>query len=97
MTHGFIDVKPNSNTTLVGIQAYVDKLLAYKNLHYMKDSEGNDIIDQEGNKMDIGWYTSIVVGPDPVLISDVLGTYYGSVAIAYVALNARIKFRISTY
>lgn len=91
MTHGFIDVKPNSNTTLVGIQAYVDKLLAYKNLHYMKDNEGNDIIDQEGNRMDIGWYTSIVVGPDPVLISDTLGTYYGSAAIAYAALNAGLK------
>ena len=91
MTHGFIDVKPNSNTTLVGIQKYVDKLLAYDNDHYMKDSDGNEIIDTEGNKMDIGWYTSIVVGPEPVMISDTLGTWYGSPSIAYAALNGTLK------
>ena len=91
MTHGFIDVKPNSNTTLVGIQQYVDKLLTYNNTHYMMDSEGNDIVDKEGNKMDIGWYTSVIVGPEPVIVSDTLGTYYGSPAIAYAALNASLK------
>ena len=91
MTHGFIDVKPNSNTTLVGIQQYVDNLLTYNNTHYMMDSEGNDIVDKEGNKMDIGWYTSVVVGPEPVMVSDTLGTYYGSPAIAYAALNASLK------
>lgn len=91
MTHGFIDVKPNSNTTLVGIQKYVDQLLKYNNTHYMKDDNGDDIVDAEGKKMDIGWYTSIVVGPEPVMISDTLGTYYGSPAIAYAALNAAIK------
>ena len=91
MTHGFIDVKPNSNTTLVGIQKYVDKLLTYDNDHYMKDSDGNEIVDTEGNKMDIGWYTSIVVGPEPVMVSDTLATWYGSPAIAYAALNASLK------
>lgn len=91
MTHGFIDVKPNSNTTLVGIQKYVAKLLEYNNIHYMKDAEGNDIVDKDGNKMDLGWYTSVVVGPEPVVISDTLGTYYGSPAIAYAALNASLK------
>jgi len=91
MTHGFIDVKPNSNTTLVGIQKYVDGLLKYNNVHYMKDADGNDIVDKDGNKMDLGWYTSVVVGPEPVVISDTLGTYYGSPAIAYAALNAALK------
>ena len=91
MTHGFIDVKPNSNTTLVGIQKHVDKLVSMPNLHYMRDFEGNDITDSDGNKMDIGWYTSIVVGPEPVMVSDTLGTYYGSPAIAYAALCASLK------
>lgn len=91
MTHGFIDVKPNSNTTLVGIQKYVDKLLALDNIHYMKDDKGNEIADQDGKKMDLGWYTSIVVGPEPVMVSDTLGTYYGSPSIAYAALNGIIK------
>jgi hypothetical protein len=91
MTHGFIDVKPNSNTTLVGIQKHVEALLKYDNIHYMKDAEGNDIVDANGNKMDLGWYTSVVVGPEPVMISDTLGTYYGSPAIAYAALNGNLK------
>ena len=91
MTHGFIDVKPNSNTTLVGIQKYVNNLLGYNNIHYMRDAEGNDIIDSQGSKMDLGWYTSVVAGPDPVMVSDTLGTYYGSAAIAYAALNASLK------
>ena len=91
MTHGFIDVKPNSNTTLVGIQKHTNKLLGYNNIHYMRDAEGNDIVDSQGNKMDLGWYTSVVAGPDPVMVSDTLGTYYGSAAIAYAALNASLK------
>ena len=91
MTHGFIDVKPNSNTTLKGIQEYVAKLLKYNNIHYMIDADGNDIVDAEGNKMDIGWYTSVVVGPEPVMSSDTLGTYYGSPAIAYAALCGSLK------
>ena len=91
MTHGFIDVKPNSNTTLKGIQEHVSKLLKYNNIHYMMDAEGNDIVDAEGNKMDIGWYTSLVVGPEPVMISDTLGTYYGSPALAYAALCGSLK------
>lgn len=90
MVHGYIDVKPNTNTTLVGIQSYVDKLLAYSNTHYMKDNDGDIIYDEDNNPMDIGWYTSVVVGPEPICSSTTLGTYYGSPAIAYAALNATL-------
>lgn len=91
MTHGFIDWKPNTNTTLVGIQKYVAEILAYDNTHYIKDENGDEIVDENGNKMDIGWYTSLVVGPDVACVSDTLGNYYGSPAIAYAALNAKLK------
>ncbi len=92
MTHGFIDVKPNSNTTLVGIDAYVAKLVnTHTNIYYMEDSEGNVLYDSDNKPMDIGWYTSVVVGPEPVMTSDTLGTYYGSPAIAYAALNAVLQ------
>lgn len=91
MTHGFIDVKPNSNTTMVGIDAYVAKLVNnHNNIYYMTDSNGDVIYDSDNKPMDIGWYTSVVVGPEVVMTSDVLGTYYGSPAIAYAALNAVI-------
>ena len=91
MVHGFIDMKPNTNTTLVGIQNYVEKLLAYDNIHYMKDNDGNVIYDENNEPMDIGWYTSAVVGPEPICTSPTLGNYYGSPAIAYAALNANLK------
>ena len=91
MVHGFMDVKPNTNTTLVGIQNYVEKLLQYNNVHYMKDAEGNIIYDENKSPLDIGWYTSVVVGPEPICVSPTLGNYYGSPAIAYAALNANLK------
>lgn len=91
MVHGFMDVKPNTNTTLIGIQNYVEKLLAYDNNHYIKDVDGNIIYDEDKNPMDIGWYTSVVVGPEPICTSPTLGNYYGSPAIAYAALNANLK------
>lgn len=90
MTHGFIDVKPNTNTTLVGIQKWVDKLLALPNEFLMRDNEGNVIYDEDNNPMDIGWYTSCVVGAQPLCTSATLGNYYGSPAIAYAALNASL-------
>lgn len=86
MTHGFIDVKPNTNTTLKGVQKYVDDLMNYDTVLYIKDREGNELVDSNGEKMEIGWYTSLVVGPEPIMSSDTLGTYYGSPAIAYAAL-----------
>ena len=92
MTHGFIDVKPNSNTTLVGIDQYVNKLLKkHPNVYYMQDADGNVVYDSNEQPMDIGWYTSVVAGPEPIMVSDRLGTYYGSPAIAYAALNANLE------
>lgn len=95
MTHGFIDMKPNTNTTLVGIQNYVAKLLAYDNTFYMVDQNGDIIYDEENKPMDIGWYTSAVVGPEPICTSNTLGNYYGSAAIAYAALNANLTAQSS--
>lgn len=57
----------------------------------MQDQDGTILVDSEGTKMDIGWYTSIVVGPDPIMVSDKLGRYYGSAAIAYAALCKSLK------
>ena len=92
MTHGFIDVKPNSNTTLVGIDKYVSNLInGRSNTYYMLDADGEIVYDEDDNPMDIGWYTSVVVGPEPVMQSPKTGTYYGSPAIAYAALNAVIE------
>lgn len=77
---GLIDMKPNPNTTLKGVQEYTEKLLQYNNLHYMKDSTGKLITDSEGNTMDIGWYTTAVAGPDPLVNGE-----YVSPALCYGA------------
>lgn len=97
MTHGFIDVKPNSNTTLIGIQNWVDKLMNLPNTFLIRDYKtGEVVVDDKKNPMDIGWYTSCIVGPQPVCQSDTIGTYYGSAAIAYAALTASIKVQSGT-
>lgn len=93
MTHGFIDVKPNSNTTLKGVEKYAQKLLSYNNIHYMKDYEGNLLTDDDGKYIDIGWYTTLVVGPEVIMSSDTIGKYYGSPAIAYAALCGQIAIK----
>lgn len=90
MTHGFMDMKPCQNTRMEGIQDYVAKLLRYDNTNFMQNKEGEVIYDEDNKPMDIGWYTSVVVGPDPVMVSDTMGTYYGSPAIAYAALVASL-------
>lgn len=90
MVHGFIDVKPCVNTTLVGIQRWVEHVTNLPNLFYMRDLEGEIILDEDKKPMDIGWYTTCVVGPQPVCMSDTLGTYYGSPSLCYAALNASI-------
>ena len=93
MTHGLIDMKPCSNRSLMGVQKYVQNAIAWSNAHnpmYMLDLNGEPFTDTEGNKREIGWYTSVVIGPEVIMTSDKLGTYYGSPAIAYGALNANI-------
>lgn len=82
-THGLIDMTPNSNPTLKGVQEYFKRVSAYKNIFYMLDENGDVIYDDKGKPMDIGWYTSLGVGPEPIIVSDTLGTYYGSPALAY--------------
>jgi hypothetical protein len=53
---------------------------------YMLDLNGEPFTDTQGNKREIGWYTSVVIGPEVIMTSDKLGTYYGSPAIAMVLL-----------
>lgn len=92
MTHGIIDMKPNSNTTMIGVSNYVNKLLEYDPLMYIRDyATGEDLTDENGKKMDIGCYTSCVVGPTPIMISDKLGQYNASPAIAYAAKCAQLS------
>lgn len=93
MTHGLIDMKPCSNRSLIGVQKYVQNAIAWSKTHnpmYMLDLNGEPFTDTQGNKREIGWYTSVVIGPEVIMTSDKLGTYYGSPAIAYGALNANI-------
>jgi hypothetical protein len=98
MTHGFIDVKPNPNTTLSGVNAYTKRLMAWSEANipcYMTDDSGTPIADNEGKYMELGWYVSVVAGPEIIMSSSTLGTYYGSPAIAYAALNATLAAQSS--
>ena len=89
-TLGVISTRPCENTSLKGISEYVSRTLAYENLYYMRDTEGNFILGSDGKPMDLGMYISVVAGPEVQFTSYTLGRHYIDPSIAYVGLNATI-------
>lgn len=86
-TLGAIAMKPNRNTSLAGVQDYAKHVAGFKNLFYMKDQDGNLVLDSDGNPMDLGMYLSVVAGPEIEERDSSIGSYYANAAIDYVAMN----------
>lgn len=84
-TLGAIPVAPCNNTSLLGVQSYVKKLLNYANTYPLRDSDGNLILDDESNPIDIGKYIHVVAGPDPLVMNSELGVVTGNPAVQFVA------------
>jgi hypothetical protein len=91
ITLGAIDVKPCADTTLAGIKAYGEHLASMPNTYLMRDDVGNIMVDSENQPIDLGGFLSVVGGPEPVHVTKNLGRYFGSAAVAYVALNSTIN------
>ena len=89
-TLGAIAMKPNTDTSLAGVQEYVKDVCAFNNLFYMKDENGSVILDSDGNPMDLGKFISVVAGPEIKVTDSSAGIYYGNPAIDYVALNSTL-------
>lgn len=86
-TLGAISMKPNRDTSLAGVQEYAKHVASFKNLFYMKDQDGNPILDSEGKPMDLGMYLSVVAGPEIEERDNSVGVYYTNAAVDYVAMN----------
>lgn len=87
MTLGVIGMTPCRDTSLAGVQKYVEKMLAYKNFYLMRDDKGNVILDGQGNPIDLGMFLSVVGGADPIYQNASSGRYAGDVAVAYAGIN----------
>lgn len=74
-THGVIATSTPEETGLKAIDAHVKHLLSQNMNFFMKDRNGNEILDSQGNKIDLGRYISVVAGPDVTLGSARFGLY----------------------
>lgn len=84
-TLGAIPTSPCNNTSLVGIQNYVKKLLKYSNVYPLRDENGNLVSDDDGNPIDLGRYIHVVPGPDPLVMNSELGVITGNPAVQFIA------------
>lgn len=94
-TIGVIATSQASDTSLAGIAAHVDKLLAYKNDYPMLDKYGYPLKDREGNEIDLGRFIQVVVGPAIMLQNTRLGTYYANSAAAYAGMLSELPVKSS--
>jgi hypothetical protein len=92
-TIGFIQTSSPNEVGLRAVEEHVRKLEAYNNFYYMKDSNGEVILDSEGKKLDLGRYICVVAGGDNIFYNTRLGNYACNSAAAvagYVStLNAQ--------
>ena len=89
-THGVISTRPCENTSLSGIQTYIERLMKLNNLYYLRDEFGNYVLGTDGKPMDLGMYLSVLSGPEVAFISYTLGNHYIDPSVPYVGLNAII-------
>jgi hypothetical protein len=83
-------MKPNKNTSILGVKTYADRLATHDNTYIMRDYNGKPLTDAEGNYIDLGKYISVVGGPDPIVTDRAIGPYNGNPAVLYAAMNTVI-------
>jgi hypothetical protein len=95
VTFGFIPVAPPKDTDLAGIQDYVDELAALPNTFYMRDRFGNEIKDEDGNKIDLGQFIEILAGPELVVRNSRLGLVASSSYASYIGFVTTLPVQSS--
>ena len=87
-TMGVIATSTPTQAGLSAIDTHVGELLVLSNnLNLnMKDRNGNEIKDTDGNSIDLGRYISIVAGPDVTFGSGRFGVYAENSAAAYAGM-----------
>lgn len=82
---GAIPMRPCNDTSLLGVQKHVNKLLDKDNVYPLRDENGNLILDSEGKAMDIGRYIHVCVGPETLTLNSELGVIIGNPAVQFAA------------
>lgn len=97
-TLGVIGVSPAKNASLLGIQEHIDNLTKEGvNEHYMYNEATHDqILNSEGDRIDIGRYIQVVFGPEIGLYNDKIGSYVTSGATVYAALITTLSPEVAT-
>lgn len=95
MTLGVIAINSPKTATLDEIASFVNNALTIKHDFFMLDKMGQEIIDANGNKIDIGMYIQMVAGPDLVFNSPKLGRYACNSAAAYAGLMSSLPAGVS--
>lgn len=85
-TMGIIATSSPEEVNLQAIAEHVNHLLSLNNDYYMRDRLGNEILDSEQKKIDLGRYISIVAGPDVILSSPRFGVYAENSAAVYAGM-----------
>jgi hypothetical protein len=71
--------------------------LDYTNIHNMyNEATFEEVLNEEGNPIDIGRYVQVVFGPEIGLSSDKLGNYVTSGATVYAALISKLNPEVAT-
>lgn len=90
-TNGAIAMKPLRDTSLAGIQKHAKYLANYYNEYYMLDATGSPIVDQNGDKMDLGKFISVVAGPGIMFNHAVKSLREANPAVMYMAYNSTLQ------
>jgi hypothetical protein len=85
-TLGIISTSTPEETGLKAVDEHVKHLLSLNMDFFMKDRQGNDILDSQGKKIDLGRYISVLAGPDLVLGSGRFGMYAANSPAVYAGM-----------
>ena len=99
-TIGVIGVEPVKNTDLRTVQEYIDELTTSGiNDHYMYNEASEtkeEIMDDEGNLIDIGGYINVIFGPEVGMSNDKVGGYVTNGSLVYAGLISTLPIESST-
>jgi hypothetical protein len=89
-TMGIISVASPEETGLKAIDAYVKDLLTMPLDFFMRDRNGNEILDSSQSKIDLGRYISVLAGPDVIVASPRFGVYSANSPSTYAGMVSQM-------
>jgi hypothetical protein len=85
-THGIIATSTPEETGLKAVDDHVKHLMSLDMDFFMRDRNGNEILDSQGQKIDLGRFISVIAGPDVILGSGRFGLYSTNSPAVYAGM-----------